>query len=90
MVKSSTKKIVVISGISSSQIEEAILILKNEPEDAPNGLAGKGKKDTCADSELLLKEAEEIKPVAILTCSAFDKFSSQTFCVVLFGNFAGW
>lgn len=61
MVAGDTKKIVVIKNISSNLIEEAILILKNDPGSKGSGEDGKssqGRSDT--GNDYILKEAESI------------------------------
>jgi hypothetical protein len=56
MVVSSTKKIIVIRDINSDSIEEAILILKNEPDCSGTNTSKKDMTEI-KDNEYLLKEA---------------------------------
>lgn len=59
MVNGITKKVVVIRNIPSNMIEEAILILKSEPESKDN-IGIKNTVHLNKSSEHLLKEAEMI------------------------------
>lgn len=62
MVNGISKKIVVIKNVPSNIIEEAILILKNDPEKTggTNLKLDLSKKRTKWKNEYLLKEAEDI------------------------------
>ncbi len=59
MVSGITKKVVVIRDIPSNMIEEAILILKSEPESKDNA-GNKNSMHINKSSDHLLKEAEMI------------------------------
>lgn len=61
MVLGKTKRIVVIKDISSNIIEEAILILRAEPDAKEGkGLKGLAKANSCKGRDYLLKEAQLI------------------------------
>ena len=61
MVAGDTKKIVVIKNISSNLIEEAILILKNDPGSKGSEQADKSSQSkSSAGNDYILKEAESI------------------------------
>lgn len=62
MFNGNTKRVVILRGIPSNVVEEAILILKNEPESKPE----KGSTGVASDktqtkhNDYLIKEAEEV------------------------------
>jgi len=60
MVAGDTKRIIVIKNISSNLIEEAIIILKNEPVAQEHGRHEDPMKSKPAKSDFILKEAESI------------------------------
>ena len=61
MVADDTKRIVVIKNISSNLIEEAILILKNRPDEAMGNQSQKtAQLKSSKGKECILKEAEDI------------------------------
>ncbi|GAE87340.1 hypothetical protein [Acetivibrio straminisolvens] len=60
MVCDDTKRVVVIRNITSNLIEEAILILKGNPEESGRKIKKILSKDREKMNERLLKEAEEI------------------------------
>lgn len=61
MVAGDTKRVIVIKNISSNLIEEAILILKNEPGILEyNGNDKRSKSVLNSRSDFILKEAENI------------------------------
>lgn len=60
MVAGDTKRIIVIKNISSNLIEEAILILKNEPVAKECNEPGDSSKRKDVKNDFILKEAENI------------------------------
>jgi hypothetical protein len=61
MVAGDTKKIIVIKNISSNLIEEAIIILRNEPGGQENNQLDKPASDRLnVKNDFILKEAESI------------------------------
>ncbi len=78
-VNGNNKRIVVIKDIPSNFIEEAILILKSEPDtgealnkDATNAKPGKKK-----DNEFLIKEAEMIINNYVKECKSRGIFTGE-------------
>lgn len=60
MVAGDTKRIIVIKNISSNLIEEAILILKNEPVTKESNQLQNPTKHKAVRNDFILKEAESI------------------------------
>ncbi len=61
MEADNSKRIVIIKGIQSNIIEEAILVLKSVPGEAPDtGSVGRKRRKCAFDNEFMLKEAELI------------------------------
>jgi hypothetical protein len=60
MTNRDTKEVVVIRNINSNIIEEAILILKDRPEDSANKASNQKKTVRGVDKEYILKEAQAV------------------------------
>lgn len=74
-----TKRIVVIRDIPSNMIEEAILILKAEPEAGQDkGAKGNNTHAKKKDNDFLLKEAESIINNYIKECKAKGIYTNET------------
>jgi len=77
MVCDDTKRVVVIRNIASNFIEEAILILKGNPEENGRKIKKILARDRQKMNEHLLKEAEEIINNYIKRCGAQVDYGTE-------------
>jgi hypothetical protein len=81
MIYEDSKRIVVVKGIHSNFVEEAILILKHQPGNEPSsskaGTSMPKKDGAKVNTEYLLKEAETIINSYIVENKLNDKYKNK-------------